>query len=385
VRALVLIDGEHYAPVVRDALAALPYEVVGALLVGGTEKLRGGEDYGVPLVGSLDAVEADVVVDLSDEPVLGPRERLAWASRALALGLPYEGADFRFDPPAFHPFELPSLAVIGTGKRVGKTAVTGHVARLLARDRDVVVVAMGRGGPAEPELVEEPPGIDQLLALSLAGRHAASDHLETAALARVRTVGCRRAGGGMAGATLDSNVLEGARLAASLVPDVVVFDGSGAAIPPIAVDARILVAHDLDGLNAYRALVSELVLTADTEVAAAARALGKPVVRFELRLRPLEPLEGRVAVFTTGAAPVDHLDADVMLVSRSLADRRVLAEELERVEADTYLVELKAAAIDVVAAHALARGRRVVLAANDVVADGLDEQVLDLVRERVRA
>ncbi len=55
-RALVLIDGEHYAPVIRDALAALPYEVVGALLVGGTEKLRGGEDYGVPLVDSLDAV-----------------------------------------------------------------------------------------------------------------------------------------------------------------------------------------------------------------------------------------------------------------------------------------------------------------------------------------
>ena len=32
-RAIVLIDGEHYAPVVRDALAALPYDVVGALFV----------------------------------------------------------------------------------------------------------------------------------------------------------------------------------------------------------------------------------------------------------------------------------------------------------------------------------------------------------------
>ncbi len=48
----------------------------------------------------------------------------------------------------------PSIAVIGTGKRVGKTAVTGHVASELARERSVVVVAMGRGGPAEPELVE---------------------------------------------------------------------------------------------------------------------------------------------------------------------------------------------------------------------------------------
>jgi cyclic 2,3-diphosphoglycerate synthase len=186
----VLIDGEHYAPVVRDALAALPYEIVGALLVGGTEKLRGGGDYGVPLVTALDDVEAELVVDLSDEPVLGPRERFLWASRALALGLPYEGADFRFDPPPLHESPLPSLAVIGTGKRVGKTAVTVHVARLLARGRDVVVVSMGRGGPPDPELRRTAPSLDELLALSRAGRHAASDYLETA-LRSFRT--CSRA------------------------------------------------------------------------------------------------------------------------------------------------------------------------------------------------
>src|SRR5207253_5876920 len=84
-RALALIDGEHYAPVVRDALAGLPHEVVAALLVGGTEKLRGDEDYGVPLVEALDSVDVDLVIDLSDEPVLGPRARFLWASRAPAL------------------------------------------------------------------------------------------------------------------------------------------------------------------------------------------------------------------------------------------------------------------------------------------------------------
>src|SRR6266480_3995968 len=154
-RAVVVIDGEHYAPVVRDAIAGLPYEVVGAWLAGGTEKLRGDDDYGVPLLADLEDgfADATVVVDLSDEPVLGPRERFLLASRALAAGLRYEGADFRFEPPQYAAFPLPSLAVIGTGKRVGKTAVTGHVARLLARDRSVVVVAMGRGGPAEPELI----------------------------------------------------------------------------------------------------------------------------------------------------------------------------------------------------------------------------------------
>ena len=181
-----MIDGEHYAPVVRDALAELPYEIVGCVLVGGTEKLRGGEGYGVPLHASIEEAIAvcapDVVLDLSDEPVLGPPARCRLAARALLLGVPYEGADFRFDPPRFEPIGTPSVAVIGTGKRVGKTAVTGHVARALARERKVVVVAMGRGGPPEPELVEIRPTVEDLLRISRAGRHAASDHLETAAL-----------------------------------------------------------------------------------------------------------------------------------------------------------------------------------------------------------
>ena len=390
-RVVVLIDGEHYAPVVRDALAALPYEVVGALLVGGTEKLRGGDDYGVPLVDSLDAVEADFVVDLSDEPVLGPRERLLWASRALALGLPYVGADFRFDPPPLAPLETPSLAVIGLGTRVGKTAVAGHVARALARDRRVVVVAMGRGGPAEPELVETPPTLDDLLALSRSGRHAASDHLEAAALADVPAIGCRRAGGGLAGAPFASNVLEGAQLAAQLDPGLLVFDGSGAALPPVEVDARVLVtngAHDARaGLNAYRVLVSDLVVDTGGADRDAIRAISDvPVVAAELRLRPMEPLAGRrTAVFTTGPAPTDYLDAEVVHVSRNLARRDALREELERVEAEVYLVELKAAAVDVVVEAARARGVKVVLAANDVVSPELDERLAALVPDRSRA
>ena len=370
-KAVAIVDGEHYPDVVRAALAELPYEFVAVRLVGGTEKLRGEPDYGVPIVADGTG-GAEIAVDLSDEPALDPHRRLALASEVLACGIPYVGADFRFDPPTFHPFETPSLAVIGTGKRVGKTAVTAHVARLLARDRRVVVVAMGRGGPEEPELVAAPPGLDDLLARSRAGQHAASDHLETAALARVPTVGCRRAGGGMAGAPYTSNVLEGARLAETLDPDVVVFDGSGATIPPIDVDARILVAHDLEsGLNRYRMLVSDLVLRVGVD--------------FSLRLEPAGPLHGRVAVFTTGPAETGHLEADVVHVSHNLARRDLLREELERVDADTYLVELKAAAIDVVAEHADARGARIVLAGNDVVSEGLDERILELIPARVRA
>jgi cyclic 2,3-diphosphoglycerate synthase len=390
-RAIALVDGEHYAPVVRDALETLPYEVVGALLVGGEEKLRADDDYGVPLVDALDAVEADLVVDLSDEPVLGPRERLLWASRALALGLPYVGADFRFDPPPLHPVEAPSLAVIGLGKRIGKTAVAGHVARVLARERRIVVVAMGRGGPARPEVLETPPTLDDLLALSRSGRHAASDHLEAAALAGVPAIGCRRAGGGLAGAPFASNVLEGAQLAAQLDPDLLVFDGSGAALPPVETDARILVANQgydvRAGLNAYRVLVSDLVVDTGGADREAIRSVSDvPVVEAELRLRPAEPLRGRrTAVFTTGPAPTDGLDAEIVHVSRNLARRDELRGELERIDADVYLVELKAAAVDVVAEAALARGAEVVLAANDVVSEELDERVLALVPDRSRA
>jgi len=182
-----------------------------------------------------------------------------------------------------------------------------------------------------------------------------------------------------------SNVLQGAALAVELDPDVVVFDGSGAAIPPVDVDARILVSgrgHDpLAYLNPYRVLVSDLVVLVGGGDASAVRALkGVPVVDAELRLQPIAPLQGRrVAVFTTGPAPTDHLDADVVTVSRNLADRAKLREDLARTDADVYLVEIKAAAIDVVAEAALERGAQVVFADNEVVSPELDGAVQRLV------
>jgi cyclic 2,3-diphosphoglycerate synthase len=377
-RAVAVIDGEHYAPVVRAAIDELPYDFVAAVLVGGVEKLRGGEDYGVPLVADLTAALAhapEIVIDLSDEPVLSPERRLLLASRALALGLRYLGPDFDFEPPRYEPVSLPSLAVVGTGKRIGKTALAGQLARLLARDHEVVVVAMGRGGPPEPEVIEAAPTLDALLELSRSGRHAASDHLETALFAGVRTIGCRRCGGGLAGQVATSNVVDGARLAERLAPDVIVFDGSGAAIPPVAADRRILVTGDGQdvraGLNPYRVLVSDLVCfigTDDRQVAAVRDIADVPVIRADLVLQPVEPLgPGAVAVFTAGPAPVDHLDANVVATSQNLADRAHLRNDLASIDAETYLIEMKAAAIDVVAEAAKARGVRIVFARNDLV------------------
>ena len=178
-----------------------------------------------------------------------------------------------------------------------------------------------------------------------------------------------------------SNVLEGLALAAARGPELLVCDGSGAALPPVAADRRVLVASALQGadviagfLNAYRILLSDLVVLtmAGADNAELRRRIQevKPVsvVACELRLRPLEPLAGRrTAVFSAGPAPTDHLDADVVHASASLADRAVLREELERVDADVYLVEIKAAGIDVVADTARSRGVRVVFADNEPI------------------
>ena len=412
-RALALIDGEHYAPVVRAALAELPYDVVAAHLLGGTEKLQEGDEYGVPLVDTLErALEEhrpDLVVDLSDEPVLGPRERFAVASRVLARGVPYVGADFRFDPPELAPFPLPSLGIVGTGKRVGKTAITAHAAQLLSRGREVVVVSMGRGGPPEPEVADVRPTVDSLLELAAAGRHAASDYLETAALAGVTTVGCRRCGGGLAGAVFADNVRAGAERAAALEPDLVLFDGSGAAFPPIATRRRILVANAQQDaevvtgyLNAYRHLVSDLVVLTMAEEGSGwealrdrAAGLAPRVLGVRLRPRPAEPVDGRRIAYFCAApehahdALAAHLEAEhgaeVVAVSGSLSNRARLREELGRVDADVFVVELKAAAIDVVAAAARERGVKVVLAGSDVVSapgePDLDDELLRLAAE----
>ena len=91
------------------------------LLVGGTEKLRGGEDYGVPLVpistrrcASCGPTSWSIS---PTSPCSAPVERFRLASRVLALGIPYVGADFRFDPPELRACSRRRRwRVIGTGQ-----------------------------------------------------------------------------------------------------------------------------------------------------------------------------------------------------------------------------------------------------------------------------
>lgn len=432
-RALFLIDGEHYPPVVLDAIQSvresLGAEGVAAALLGGTEKLKEGTDYGLPLITGADPVsavgkalaahEVEVVVDLSDEPVVGYRERMRIASLALRAGARYVGSDFEIRPPELRAVSTkPALAVVGTGKRVGKTAISGYLARLLAREGfDPGVVSMGRGGPPHPEVIEGHKmevGSDYLLEALGRGAHAASDYYETAALSRVTTVGCRRCGGGLAGEPFVSNVLEGAKIANGLDTRVTIFDGSGAAIPPVEVERRVLVAgahqdpeYIVGFLGAYRLLISDLLLlTMSEEPMAGEERVAKlleavrevkpelAVIPTVFRPRPVKEIEGlRVAYVSTAPQAVldglarhleTHYGCEVVATSGNLSDRKRLAADLDGMKgAEAYLTEIKAAAVDVVTRRGAAEGKVVVYCDNDPVGEGLDGELLRLAREAV--
>jgi len=441
---------------VRAAIDRLPTvvpgaAVVGAVLLGGGEKLarpdRLEADLGVPVVSGAalagaDAADAglaeglrrfgpELVVDLADEPVLDARRRLWLAARALVAGVPYRGADFSLAPPPRPRLAAkPSIAVIGTGKRTGKTAVSASVARLL-KDRGTppVVVAMGRGGPPEPEVVD-PGAFDLspagLVALASSGRHAASDHLEDALVAGVATVGTRRCGGGLAGAPFDSTFAAGVEIANRRPERMMILEGSGSAIPPTAADATICVVPAtadpelVSGyLGRYRMLLSDLIVVSMAERAApgsgetvphssaspadgssAAGAVlleksvrgsapGARVVHTVFRPSPLESIAGRRVFFVTTAPAsargllVGHLEREhgctIVGTSHHLARRPQLAADLERATtADVVLVELKAAAVDLVARFALGRGIGVTFCDNQVVTIGGDGQFEEL-------
>jgi cyclic 2,3-diphosphoglycerate synthase len=392
---IALVDGEHHPAAVRESLDRLENArgLAGVIFCGGQEKLVPGpleQHYGRPVETEPEealrqlAPRAEAVVDLADEPVLPASAKLRLAALALSLGLRYEAPGAALEPPRYEPlpFDGPKLAVIGTGKRTGKTAVAGHWAALLREQgADPVLVCMGRGGPAEPRLAEAGLGLDDLLAISEAGGHAASDYLEDAVVAAVPTVGCRRVGGGFAGEPAESNVPAGAALAASLDPGAIMFEGSGACIPPVEVDRTVCIlgAGTPEPFAEYRTGRSQLVLAAEGAAAPPAGSL-----TFSLRPEPLEqlPKGARVALFTTGAPAVEGVEP--LVASANLARRPALAGDLDRAAelgCDVYLTELKAAAIDTVAMQARAEGARVVFLRNRPAGDGLDDALIELWRD----
>ena len=450
----MLIDGEHYPPVVAAAVEGLggAYSVTGGIFAGGREKLRGGgaaapglapdqasdrngsaaglaalaADVGLPWLhavepraasahetlegarAALRAARAEVLVDLSDEPVVGYRERFLLMSAALAEGAALRGRRHR---GAAAGLRAPRGHAVAGRHRHGQARRQDGGERLAgaaARRRP----AGGRRrrrrghGPRRPAGTGarsgggDGLGPAELLAASRAGRHAASDCYEDAVLAGVTAIGCRRCGGGLAGAPFDDNVREALPLVEESGAALAVIEGSGAVVPPVLADATICVAgagqppdYVAGYLGTYRLLLSDALVLTQCEppfaepgdvaaLTAAAKAVkpGIEVVPTVFRPRPAKPVRGRsVAFFTTapeGAAPQlaaalaeDH-GADVVLVSCDLADRAVSRRRSTRAaaEADVFLTEIKAAAVDVVAEAAAAAGRELVFCDNEPVA-----------------
>ena len=203
-----------------------------------------------------------------------PIRRAASASpAACSRGRPYVGADFRFDPVRFEPFARPALAVIGTGKRGREDGGRRPprppaLARPLRRGR-----RDGPGRPRSPVVVDREPELDETPRALARGRPC---RLRLPRGRGVRERGHRREPQGWRrprrGAVLLQRRRAAAELAASLSPDLVVFEGSGAAIPPVETGKRILVvgasqdpATVIGYLGAYRVLLSDLVVLTGCE------------------------------------------------------------------------------------------------------------------------
>jgi cyclic 2,3-diphosphoglycerate synthetase len=417
-KLVVLIDGEHHPVAVRNALLNMPDDdIAGAVFCGGLEKVdpwRLDDTYGVPVIReedvalglthAIDAWKPDAILDLTDEPVLSPEQRFRLASLAIARGVSYRGADFELHARNYARIVTkPSVRVFATGKRTGKTAVASALARhAVARGREPIIVAVGRGGPEPPRVIEARTHLDAkvLLELSDAGFHAGSDYVEDALTSGVTTIGCVRVGGGLAGATVYSNVHEAARMAEDRPEDLVIFEGSGASFPDVDVRAGIVcVPASVDPsyvtgfLGPARLLLADLAVVTMAEEGSAAATTqdlirgtvpGIDVISVIFRPEPLQPVAGQRAFFcctapaSAGSVLKEHLErvhgCEVVGMTHRLSDRRALREELEAApDYDVLLTELKAGAVDVAVREGVARGTDVVFVNNVLVGKGIEE------------
>ena len=423
-KMLCLVDGEHYLPVTKQAIDTLNnlehIDIAGAVFIGGTEKLRDDseetytEKLGIPvqfaknkdipydiIVEMIRKYDIDTVMDLSDEPILDYPKRFKIACKVLNEGITYEGPDFEFQPTTqYEIMEKPSITILGTGKRIGKTAVSGFVARLIDKNNyEPCIIAMGRGGPEEPEIVhgeELEINAEFLLKQSQKGIHAASDHWEDALMSRILTIGCRRCGGGMAGEVFLTNMKKGAKLANEVDSKFAIFEGSGAAIPPIKTNKKIVLIganQPLENLTTYFGpyrvgLGNLIILTMCEEPMCSNDKIQKiedfvsdinpdaTVISTVFRPKPLSDISNKNVLFATTAPEtikyklVDYLEKNynckIIGTTPHLSNRPQLREDMKKYidDADVMLTELKAAAVDVATKDALEHGLEVVYCDN---------------------
>ncbi|MBI5412080.1 2,3-diphosphoglycerate synthetase [Candidatus Peregrinibacteria bacterium] len=419
-----LVDGEHYLANLQESLATIAeiYNVRYLIFIGGTEKIGTPADvkkalpYPVffankeqgPDCRKLEEIlrkhPVELVLDLSDEPIMDYLTRFEVACRILHQGIVYRGSDFEFRPLQFKKIlTKPSLAIWGTGKRIGKTALGGMVGRVLKQcGLKPAIITLSRGGPTKPIIVRGDQikiDMDYLLNIDAQGMHASSDCFEDALTARVATFGCRRCGGGFAGKAMVTVLERGARMAEK-APYVqsVILEGSGATIPEIKTDKVILVMDMtqpeaiLQGyMTPLRILYADLIILTMCEnfltdqkkinrVIQRIRQINAaiPIATTVLRPFPLEPIRGK-KVFLACTAPQEALPflkkylektygCRVEGISNHLSVRPILLRELRGLKnTDLMLTELKAAAIAVAAKEAKKKGLNTVLMDNHMV------------------
>ncbi|MDO5852053.1 MAG: 2,3-diphosphoglycerate synthetase [Methanobacteriaceae archaeon] len=448
-KILCLVDGEHYFPVTKSAIDKLDNiegkNVESLLFIGGTEKLRdrnleniseifnkkvyfGKDHHKIPyelLKEKIIEDNIDLVFGLSDEPVVDYAKRFKIATIILEAGIPYQGPDFKFEPlKEYNVLKNPSYKILGTGKRIGKTAVSSYTARLINKEHKYkpCIVAMGRGGPENPEIVhgekiELTP--KYLIEQSDKGVHAASDHWEDALMSRVLTIGCRRCGGGMAGQVFTTNMKKGAEITNTLDTNIIAIEGSGAAIPPIKTDKQIVLVganQPIENISQYfgpyRIKLGDLIIiTMCEEPLCSKEKLDKiikilseinpdaTIVPTIFRPHPLESIENKRVLFTTTAPESmkgvlkkyleEEYNCIIVDISTNLSDRPLLEEDIERNinDIDLMLTEVKAAAIDVATKLALDKNLKVVYCDNIPIEaedkDSLDDSIMNIVNSAV--
>lgn len=404
-KLVALIDGEHYPEVTGDAVKLLKSYFCGTfsgiIFLGGTEKLIVDdlEKYfkeKVYIINDLDSdfcsalkhFGADIAYDLSDEPVVDYRIRMKIASFCMAHEYSYMGPDFLFNwEKKDIKISKKTLSIIGTGKRIGKTAISSYIAKILSAEGiDLAILAMGRGGPGKPQIIrgkEIDITAEYLLGLNKKGLHASSDYIEDALLSDITTIGCRRCGGGFAGKIFMTNLKEGARIAEKLDCELIIIEGSGASIPGIDADAAICIIgafQDWDSLRGYLGiyrimLADMIVLTMCEEPLADMDKIKRlesrikkynpraDIIRTVLRPKPLADIKGKKIFLGMTSDPRIEYDirkylekeygCRIVRISFNLSRRDILRKELATSpDFDMILTELKAAAVDVLTKYA---------------------------------
>ena len=434
-----LIDGEHYPEVSRDAIdllkAYFPGSFSGIIFLGGTEKLIVSDlekyfsekvyiidDIDSDFCRALDFFKPDIAYDLSDEPVVDYKIRMKIASFCMAGKCSYMGPDFYFKwEPRYIKSQKDTVAIIGTGKRIGKTAISSYIARILIDEGiDVATVAMGRGGPREPQVIKgDEVNIDEkyLLRLNENGYHASSDYIEDALMGKVTTIGCRRCGGGFGGKIFMTNLEEGMKIAEEMDSDLLIIEGSGASMPQVDTDITICTIGafqewgSLIGyLGIYRIMMADMIiLTMCEEPIADLKKIDHlesmirkfnpeaAVLRTIFRPKPVSDIRGKkiflgmTAIDSIEKNIVDHLETGygctVVKASFNLSRRNELKKDLENSpEFDLILTELKAAAVDVLTEYASKEKKEVVYLDNIPIIAGsgtdLKRELIKLIKRR---